>query len=190
MLKFSEFPYLIWDQKLLLSNIQRMLKDQINDVLQRSRANLHGHNQLAPRDACWVLFDDTQISMLPEKCWQRNMHSNYQWFARSCNSQNISHFTAFFINVRTKTSIAESCHYKFQIPSPPSHQGVRIGFRLWPIPQALLRITAAEKSTGFDETFLYLWRFRPFCLLAQLLSRQSLVWSFGDPPQGQAGNIS
>ena len=58
---------------------------------------------------CWVGFTNTQISMLPDSFWERNVRSKFWWFTRFCNSYYVSHFAAFFIVVGAETSIAESC---------------------------------------------------------------------------------
>jgi len=58
---------------------------------------------------CWVGFTNTQISMLPDSFWERNVRSKFWWFTRFCNSYYVSHFAALFIVVGAETSIAESC---------------------------------------------------------------------------------
>ena len=59
----------------------------------------------------WVGFRDTQISMLLGITQKRNVRSKVWWFTRSCNSHYVSHFAAFFIDARTKISVAKSCSF-------------------------------------------------------------------------------
>ena len=43
------------------------------------------------------------------RTWECNVRSKIWWFTKICNSHYVSHFAAFFIVVRAKTSVAESC---------------------------------------------------------------------------------
>jgi hypothetical protein len=52
---------------------------------------------------------DTPTSMLPGISRKRKVRSKVWWFTGFCNSHYVSHFAAFFIDVGTKTSVAESC---------------------------------------------------------------------------------
>ena len=51
---------------------------------------------------------DTPTSMLPGISRKRKMRSKFWWFTGFCNSHYVSHFAAFFIVARAKTSTAES----------------------------------------------------------------------------------
>ena len=56
-----------------------------------------------------VWWADTPTSMLPGISRKRKVRSKVWWFTGFCNSHYVSHFAAFFIDVGTKTSVAESC---------------------------------------------------------------------------------
>ncbi len=45
----------------------------------------------------------------PRVTQKRNVRSKIWWFTRFCNSHYVSHFAAFFIVARAKTSVATSC---------------------------------------------------------------------------------
>jgi len=49
---------------------------------------------------------DTPTGMLPGISRKRKMRSKFWWFSKFCNSQDVSHFAAFFIVVGAKTSVA------------------------------------------------------------------------------------
>ncbi|WCJ18540.1 hypothetical protein M5689_000884 [Euphorbia peplus] len=56
-----------------------------------------GDDRVTPRQTC----------PRPEG-FGRNLRSKTRWFARSCNSHQVSHFAAFFIDARAEISVAES----------------------------------------------------------------------------------
>lgn len=51
---------------------------------------------------------DTDADILPGRTRKCNMRSKFRWLTELCNSHYVSQFTAFFIDVRAKTSTAES----------------------------------------------------------------------------------
>ena len=69
----------------------------------------------------WVGFNQYSIKHANgSETQMRKVRSKYQWFTSFCNSHQLSHFTAFFINLGAKTSIAKDritwvccCCYQF-----------------------------------------------------------------------------
>ena len=86
-------------------NLSKVSRDKSNANLSRYKAKvwlmLHRAQQ------CQVGLKNTQLCMAPGISCCRSVHSKVWWFTRFCDSHYVSHFAAFFINVRTKTSIAE-----------------------------------------------------------------------------------
>ena len=73
-----------------------------------------------------------------------NMRSKIRWFTEFCNSHYVSHFAAFFIVARTKTSIAESCNWfikKFTRAKKEDHTTIKYSM--------ILRFLATRVSLQF-----------------------------------------
>ncbi len=96
----------------------------------------------------------------------RNLRSKTQWFAEFCNSHYVSHFAAFFIIVRAKISVAESCLLLFKVRFPlandaraPGEAQIRsVKHGAWRICKAKTRLapTFTRRRTGHERVELTL----------------------------------